>query len=301
MRSLITACLFVAAVACMAAYPFVQIDGGRILVTDGRIQFAAGGASTNNPIGNTLYWQDSQGNIDSSESMPYTNAGQYCVMWITANTNPTNITPYTVRDGSPAKNDAAQTNASARPVWLSGDTNGFGCLSFDGSSHHLRAAVSQFDTIGTNNVTMMLWLKTFSDSATTASIISKRSPTGALNQVQLRIGVSPGRYDWLTYSTVESRLYSDGASYNDGRWRHVAVVREGAILKIYVNGVNTDTSGALTIRDVSNAESLLIGARSPDGGSPCRMVADNVCVFTAAVPSNIIYSIYSAGTTNHPY
>ena len=48
--------LAVAGIIALAAYPFIQVDDGRILVTDGKIQFAA--AATDEPLTNGLiaYW-----------------------------------------------------------------------------------------------------------------------------------------------------------------------------------------------------------------------------------------------------
>lgn len=221
------------------------------------------------------------------------------VLWMPMNANPASYATWRVEDGSAARNNGAQATTNSRPLWQSGPTNGNGCLLFDGTDDHVRVPVPQMDTLGTNDFSLMAWVRIIGNNSTAESIMGKRSTPG-LNQFQLRIGVSAGGLDFITYDSSDSRLYSAGTSYNDGRWRHIACVRAGPILRIYVDGTNTDTSGALTVRDINNTNDFLIGARSPDGANAVNIAIDDVGLFTRAISSNEIHNAAARGRASHP-
>lgn len=130
-------------------------------------------------------------------------------------------------------------------------------MAFDGVNDRLKVVGSDLGNFGTSNFTIEFWMKT---SSSNSWIISKRNTAG--HGYFFNIGHSQGQ--------ISYEIDQNGANYiqtntnskvpvNDGRWHHIAVVREGVNNKIYIDGevaLNKNTSG---ITYISNSNSIDIG------------------------------------------
>ncbi|HWP81242.1 MAG TPA: FG-GAP-like repeat-containing protein [Bacteroidota bacterium] len=72
---------------------------------------------------------------------------------------------------------------------------------------------------------------------------------------------------WLTNGTARAFIY-DGTNtaniqgtrlINDNRWHHVAAVREGTLLKLYVDGIPDGATSASAVGSLSNSDPLILG------------------------------------------
>lgn len=111
------------------------------------------------------------------------------------------------------------------------------------------------------SMAIMMWVST---SATSGVIFDRFDQTlDPLNQAGYRGSITAeGKlqvefYGWSTGAPV----ITSTASINSNSWHHVAVVQDGTVVKIYVDGVESASSNASGYDDgVSNALDLILGA-----------------------------------------
>jgi hypothetical protein len=125
---------------------------------------------------------------------------------------------------------------------------------FDGSGDALLLADSSQFTLGTNNFTVEAWV--YPTTTGVQRIISGQSNSGASGSTisywldinssnQPRILIWSGATDYTATSSV---------AVSSNQWVHIAGVRNGNTLSIYVNGVSTGTVSVtgVTVNDSSN-------------------------------------------------
>ncbi len=130
---------------------------------------------------------------------------------------------------------------------------------------------------GTNNFTFEAWIKT---SSTENDIIAgKRESCGCANFWQFMIFDNKLRLEISEAGCANYFNYSGSTVVNDGTWKHVAFVRNGNSVQLYVDGV-LDASLSPVPQDVSNTTDFEIGT------GPCNRFfegeIDDVRVWNAA-------------------
>jgi len=98
---------------------------------------------------------------------------------------------------------------------------------------------------GISDFTVETWFKT---SMTDGTLISKRSICNVSNFWNLRISAGKIRWEMMEAGGANLVDLSTPLTYNNNLWHHVAVTRNGSLVKIYMDGytvVNTN-SAALT-------------------------------------------------------
>ncbi|MFY8108175.1 MAG: LamG-like jellyroll fold domain-containing protein [Bacteroidia bacterium] len=133
-------------------------------------------------------------------------------------------------------------------------------IAFDGVNDRLKAVNYHIGNFGSSNFTVEFWMKT---SASSGYLVTKRITCGhgsffniSHNSViAVEVDQDGAGTNYLAMSSTNNK------PVNDGKWHHIAVVREGVNIKIYIDGVvegNKNTNGVTWI---SNGNSIDIGTR----------------------------------------
>ncbi|MBL7959178.1 choice-of-anchor D domain-containing protein, partial [bacterium] len=134
-------------------------------------------------------------------------------------------------------------------------------VSFNGSDYILTSPT--LGNFGTSDFSIEAWIKT---AATTSAIAGKRHDASNGNFFVFGINGS-GQVNLEVDQDLSGTFYGavTGATpVNDNQWHHVAAVRTGTNLSVYVDGV-LDGSAVTPLANVNNADPLSIGARGVDG------------------------------------
>jgi hypothetical protein len=149
-------------------------------------------------------------------------------------------------------------------------TNG-GSGYFDGSGDELRIANNTALQLGGSDFTIEGWVY-FTDVSSARRVFTKG--LAATSDVEYALGIESSqlRLTYSTNGTSLSVLVTSGLTAADWlfRWNHIAVVRNGNDLRLYLNGVsvksttfssslNTSTSAQLVIGSNGNSASFAVG------------------------------------------
>ena len=129
-------------------------------------------------------------------------------------------------------------------------------LSFNGSSNYVSVPDSPGLRFGSNDFTISAWIKHGSAGSTHRGIYSKGSGYNS-DGIEFYIASDTGKLRVLNNNTSRNST----AIVSDNNWHHVAAVREGTSLKIYVDGVAESFSGFFS-GDLSSNSNAAIGCRN---------------------------------------
>ena len=108
---------------------------------------------------------------------------------------------------------------------------------------------------------------------------------------------APGKVSWIVYNGTNSAWgYAINSTCNvtDGNWHHVAGVREGSTIKLYVDGQMEQSTHMPADLNISNSSSLWIGA-AYTGGWSFNGSIDEVHIWKRALSAEEIRLHYLAG------
>ena len=111
-------------------------------------------------------------------------------------------------------------------------------LSFNGSNAHVNYSNS---TSYSNTMTVEAWIKTTVNSSYDEIVGWGNTSSSTNHAVEFR--VANGKLEF-GINTTGWQAVASGASVNTGNWVHVAVVKDGSSIKLYINGVQ-DGSGTI--------------------------------------------------------
>ena len=178
--------------------------------------------------------------------------------------------------------------------WVTGHT-GSNALDFDGTNDKITFGTGP-SLSGQTNFTISAWVKTTSTASGTI--------------IQQRDGGFNGQY-WLRTNangTVNFALYGDNAyqfnfsttaTVNDGNWHHVAVQRDGADGKIFIDGAQSATASG-TIRNLSSSIGVAIGADIRDNNNFFNGTIDEVGIYKNALSAAKIASLAGGSSNTNP-
>ncbi|MFK7934684.1 MAG: LamG-like jellyroll fold domain-containing protein [Saprospiraceae bacterium] len=133
-------------------------------------------------------------------------------------------------------------------------------LDFDGVDDYVDLGTT-LGNFGTSDYTIETWLKTSMVSIDAAPIISKRGICDCTNSFDLTI-FSNGNLQWENISDdncSDVTFLVSTLPVNDGKWHHIALVRQGDQIMMYIDGFLNVMQSGLPIIDLNNTHALQIG------------------------------------------
>lgn len=139
---------------------------------------------------------------------------------------------------------------------------------FDGTGDYLTAPFNPTFNLGTGNFTIEFWVNTSSTVAYACALRLGDTWTTGSWALYLNDSGGSGYPSWWN-QTGPYTLSTSGATVNDGSWHHIALVRNGATMTMYIDGtsrgtlsIGTNTVGDTTTklwigRDSSNVREWL--------------------------------------------
>jgi Tfp pilus assembly protein PilV len=194
--------------------------------------------------------------------------------------------------GSTAADDENSNNGTliGSPAWQTGSNGSGHSLNFNGSNQYMTAPDnSTLDISGP--ITISAWAKTATLSQNHV-IVSKKCDSST-NGFSFSEFYSQLEFEYGSKG-AGSYAYSSSGVLSANTWQHVVVTFDGTNIKFYVNGVDAGSSVVTPTSVQPNSSTLYVGAY-PCGGYYFNGNLDNVRVFSRALSSTEVASLYSLG------
>ena len=197
----------------------------------------------------------------------------------------------TLLDSSGSGNTATLFGNS---TWVNGKIGQ--AVSFDGTGDY--ATVSHNPGLNmTNAITMATWVRP--GRATTQELITKAT-NGATNGYQLALAQSgtaaTSQRAFVRFNQVAStdtyRVSATSTYPIDGTWMHVAATYDGAMIRLYINGVQEATLPA-TVAIATNTLPLSFGAEA-NGARALQGAMDDIRLYSRALSASEISALVPA-------
>ncbi len=162
-------------------------------------------------------------------------------------------------------------------------------LHFDGINDYVDVN-NTLGNFGTGNFTLEAWVRTTGTSSQT--IVAKRNATRDGNYFRMTVTATGKASIEIDESNTSNYTYvTGGTTINDGKWHHVAGVRNGTQLLIYVDGLSDATAATINANpNINNSFSFTFG-RYLDGAIPREFFSgsmDEVRIWNTARTANEI-------------
>ena len=184
---------------------------------------------------------------------------------------------------------SAPGTVSGATVTTGHDGTANGAYLLNGTSDYISFGTNKFSLDQTNTLTVSLWVKPVSDSATAyydpIMVRSGYVRPFAIQYVSggIRIGIRvPSDVIYLTSHT----------SLADNTWNHVAVTYNGSQVVLYINGAVDGSVSASGSLDVSNNETTQIG-KSPEANQYFSGAVDDARIYSQALNASEIQALYN--------
>ncbi|MCM3872571.1 MAG: LamG domain-containing protein, partial [Pyrinomonadaceae bacterium] len=171
-------------------------------------------------------------------------------------------------------------------------------FNLDGVNDFVRVGNPPALRFGTGDFSIQAWVKTSFRGGTFNDYIISKSGVG--NDAQFILSYNAGG------TGLPSFLMSDGttissaigtANLADGTFHHLAGVREGTTLRLYVDGVQVGTATTPSLVNATSANNVIIGGRdNPDFDPYFKGIIDEVQFLNRALSASEIQAIFNAGS-----
>jgi hypothetical protein len=173
-------------------------------------------------------------------------------------------------------------------AFVSGNTGQAFSFNGTGSSVSFGSSLGNF---GTNNFTIECWIKT--TSTRLEAVLGKRFGCGDSSFWNFRL---LNGAIWV--EMFPGVNFPDNASFssqpiNDGQFHHLAVVRQGLTVTLYVDGIFSGNAATVAVLDFTNTANLLAGTGPCD--SPFTGQLDEITIYNRPLSLSEIQNIYNAG------
>ena len=202
----------------------------------------------------------------------------------------------TVADGSASRNSGTMSGATWSTACKFGK-----CLSFNGTSSFVESPDINPQTPGVN-ATFEAWVLLPSAPTELASIVNKWNQT--INDEYL-VGITPGRtlfFAWHTtggntWPTTSFNQAVSGGTIPLNTWTHIAVVRNGAVLTFYINGVVNTSLRVMDTNPFRNgANTLRVGGQGRGANRFFKGSIDDLRIYRRALTAAEIVADMGPGT-----
>ena len=174
-------------------------------------------------------------------------------------------------------------------------SNGYWSNYFDGTGDYISVADSADFTMGSGDFTVECWVYSTANSASDQYILGQVPSTGAAASTSFQI------YKKATTNVAECYVYIGGAkvatstaTISINQWTHIAMVRDGATMRLYINGVQDGTNATLSTSSiVDSTGSFAVGRTGDYNGLYFSGYVSNVSVIKGTC-------LYPSGTSFTP-
>jgi len=198
------------------------------------------------------------------------------------------------KDYSMYGNNGTLGAGTTAPTWnATGGWNGTGAYEFDGSDDYISLGTSTTIT-DLGNATVALWVKVNKfDPSGSYRILGIGS--GATNRFAIIPSGSGGNHFGF-YNDIDDS--NDGkfepAGRNTGEWYHVAVTFGSGGIKLYVNGVEENSSSSMKkFVDIDGTPEIRLGKYSYTDAGFFNGTIDDVRIFNRTLSANQILALYN--------
>jgi hypothetical protein len=134
---------------------------------------------------------------------------------------------------------------------------------FNGTSDCISTADHADFTVGSDDWTVECWCRLAADAATYRTLYSQKGAANSDTGIWLRL-YSGTKVPDVQVSTAAAtyRAYSATAITDTTTWHHVAAVKYGSELAIYLDGVKGATTAAITDPILDRGETIYIGCET---------------------------------------
>jgi hypothetical protein len=116
-----------------------------------------------------------------------------------------------------------------------------GSMYFDGTGDYLSVADNAAFSFGSSDFTIEMWVKT-TQSGYIAGI--SKWQTGQLSWLIRTDDSGTGKWEFFYSTTGSNYVQTSGVNIKDGAWHHLAVSRSGANIRLFTDGVLSNTNTA---------------------------------------------------------
>jgi hypothetical protein len=177
------------------------------------------------------------------------------------------------------------------PVWTLGQIDG--ALGFDGNNDHVVVADAPSLDIS-NKITLSAWVK---PGKTDTQYVIRKAQYSSTDGYELSLSSTGKSFFRLNQASSGDTYRIDSTSLypNDGvSWMHIAGTYDGAVLRLYINGVEEASLNAI-VGIGTNATDLSIGAQA-DGSGVIEGAIDDVKLFQDALTAEEVAALASGGS-----
>lgn len=171
----------------------------------------------------------------------------------------------------------------------------------DNSFVDFGTAIGQFKT---NDFTVAFWFQT-TETHRLFDVAGNRTAGNHGNFFIIRMA---GNHESMAQGTVYvevdqnnkglnyNAVHSSVAGLNDGQWHHIATVRQGKLLQLYVDGILSDSQSVKGVANINNRKHFILGRSL--SGYESKFAADSrysdLRVYDIALTEEQISSLFSA-------
>ena len=187
-------------------------------------------------------------------------------------------------DRSGQGNNGTLTNGPARAPGKVGQA-----LKFDGVNDYVNLGTNAMGNLGDSH-TVAAWIKT---ASSTGSIITEWQ-AGVCGDVV--VGLNSGKF---AFHDGSATTITSNASVSDGGWHSVIAVSDVSAARLYIDGVQDNSTSDVDWRNTCTAQDVVIGDREPDSSTktPFDGLIDEVRVYNRALSPDEIKRLYNMGAT----
>ena len=207
------------------------------------------------------------------------------------------------RDYSPYDNNGTITGAT----WSeTGGYDGKGAYEFDGVDDYISVPNNPSLIPISSDFTMSAWVKSKGAEDANPYVLSKMylgscGGTGNADGYNLQLlhtaGSSNPEYPriWLRDKDNDNFVVASSIDVNDDTWHHIVGVRDSDLIKIYVDGVFSNSTNISGIKEICPTRILFIGSYFSNDANINGSI-DNVMVFNRSLTPEQIWALYENRT-----
>jgi hypothetical protein len=200
-------------------------------------------------------------------------------------------------DASDQNNDGTLTTMDPNTDWVSGKAGNGGALDFDGSDDYVSVG-QQTALEPTTAVTVSIWIKRSGAQASFAKVLwngpNDNDPWGAYG-FQFN-STADDDIEWsITTGVTDTQVSTGSGTISDGVWQHLVGTYDGSTMRVYLDGVEKNSTVKTgTIADYGSP-GLLMGGHTDQPSQDYAGLIDEVRVYNRALSAAEIRYHYSRG------